>query len=121
MFHNIKIVGNGDMPLYLVESKDSNVSNLMAHINMRIIINSVGVTKPTKKQTHHALKLKKANHIHTYSSVPIVKMTIRWTSIVVCFGSIGSTANGTRKNTLRSMKTEQIQFILLWMVAHNDL
>jgi len=93
----------------------------MAHISQKIIVNSVGATKPTKKQTHCTLKLKKVNHIHTHSSVLIVEAITRWTPIYVHFGNTSSIVSGTIKIILRSMKTEQNQFILLWMISHNDL
>jgi len=115
--HNVKTVGNGDIPLFLVEFRVLNVSNVMAHTSMKIIVNSVGVTKPIKKQTHHTLKLKKMNHVHTHSSVQIVEATTRQTPIYVHSGSIGSIMNGIRKSISRSMKTEQSQFILLRMVS----
>ena len=100
------------MPHFLVEFKDPNTSNVMAHISQKIIVNSVDITKLTKKQTYHTLKLKKTNHVYIYSSVPIVKAITRWTPIFVYFRSIGSTMNGIRKNILRSVKTGQIQFVL---------
>ena len=84
-------------------------------------MNLVGVTKPTRRQTHHIWKWSKANHVHTHSNVPIVKTTTKQTPICVCSGSTGSTANGIRRNISRSVKTRQSQFVLSGMVTHNDL
>jgi len=109
------------MSCFLVEFKDLNVSNVMAHINQKIIVNLVSAAKPMKKQTHHVLKQKKANHVHTHSSVPIIEVITRWTPIYVRFGNTDSTMNGTTKSTSRSVETEQGQFVLLRMVSHNDL
>jgi len=47
--HNIKTVGNGDMPLFLAEFRVPNASNVMACTSPKIIANSVSVVKPTKK------------------------------------------------------------------------
>jgi len=106
---------------FCAESKDPNASNVTDHINQRIITNSVGVAKPTRRQTHHIWKRSKANHVYTHSNVPIVEVTTKWTPIYVCSGSTGSTTNGIRRNMLRSMKTGQSQFVLSGMVTHNDL
>jgi len=75
--HNVKTVGNGDMPLFLVEFRVPNVSNIMACTSPKIITNLVGVVKPMKKQTLHILKLKKVIHVHTHSSVQIVEAITR--------------------------------------------
>jgi len=104
VFHNVKIVGNGNIPHFLVEFKDLNVSNVMACINQKIIINLVGAVKPMKKQTYYALKQKKTNHVHTHSSVPIVKAITKRTPIYVHFGNTGSTMNSITKSTSRSVK-----------------
>jgi len=119
--HNVETVGNGDMPLFLAEFRVSNMSNVMACTSPKIITNLVGVAKPMKKQTLHALKLKKVIHVCTHSSVQIVKVITRRTTIYVCSESTGSITNGIRKSILRSMKTGQSQFVLLRMVSYNDL
>ena len=36
--------------------------------NLKTIVNLGGAAKPTKKQTHCALKLKKVNCVHMFSS-----------------------------------------------------
>jgi len=118
--HNIKTVGNGNMPLFLAEFRVPNASNVMACTSPKIIANSVSVVKPTKK-THCILKLKKVNHVHTHSSVQIVKVITRRILVYVHSESTGSITNDIRKSILRSMKTEQSQFILLRTVSHNDL
>jgi len=109
------------MPYFLVEFKDPNVSNVMAYINQKIIVNLAGVVKPMKKQTHCTLKQKRANCVCTHSSVPIVKAINRQTLIYVCFGNTGSTMNGTTKSILRSVKIGQNQFALSRTRSHNDL
>ena len=97
------------------------MSNVINCINQRIIVNSVGVAKPMRRQTYHIWKQSEVNCVHTHSNVLIVEVTTKRTPICVCSGSTGSTANGIRRNTLRFMKTGQSQFILLGMVTHNDL
>jgi len=109
------------MLCFLVEFKDPNVSNVTACINQKIIVNLVGAAKPTKKQTHCTLKQKKANHVHTYSSVPIVEVITRQTPIYVHFENTGSTVNSTTKSTSRSVKIGQNKFALSGMRSHNDL
>jgi len=109
------------MLCFLVEFKDLNVLNVTACINQKIIVNLVGATKPMKKQMHCTLKQKKANCVHTHSSVPIVEVITRQTPIYVHFENTGSTVNGTTKSTLRSMKIGQNQFALSGMRSHNDL
>ncbi len=42
-----KIVGNKETLHFHIEFKDSNASSAMDHINLTIIVNSVGVAKPT--------------------------------------------------------------------------
>ena len=109
------------MSHFYTEFKDPNASNVTDHINQRIIVNSVGVAKPMRRQTHYVWKQSEVNHIHTHSNVPIVKTTTKQTSICVCSKGTGSTANSIRRNTLRSMKTGQSQFVLSGIVTHNDL
>ena len=121
MSHNVKIVGNRDILLFHVESRDLNVSNVMACTSLKIIVNLIGVAKPMKKQFYCVLKQKKVNHVHIYSSVQIVEAITRQTPIYICSGSAGSITSGIRKSILRSMKTGQSQFILLWMVSNNNL
>ena len=129
MFHNVKIVGNRDILLCLAEFKDLSVLNVMVYINLKTIINSVGVAKPMKRPTYHTLKQKKANYAHTSSSILIAMEITRWILIYVCSGNIGSicsgnigsTKNSTTKSISRSMKTGQNQFAQLWMESCNDL
>ena len=71
MFHNVKIVGNGNTPLYFTEFKNPSTSNVMVHINPKTIINLVSVAKPMKRPTYHVLKQKKDKlcpHIFKYSN-----------------------------------------------------
>jgi len=46
VFHNVKIVGNGDTLCFHAEFKNPNVSSAIDRINLTIIMNSVGVAKP---------------------------------------------------------------------------
>jgi len=121
VFHNVKIIGNGNMLLFLAEFRVPNASNIMAHTSPKIIVNLVGVAKPMKKQIYCVLRLKKVNCVYTHSSVQIVDAITRQTPIYVCSESTGSISNGIRKSISRSMKKEQSQFVLLRMVSHNDL
>ena len=121
VFHNIKIVGNGDMPLCHAEFKDQNVSNAIVHINPKTTTNSVGVAKLIKRPTHHALKWKKVNYTCISSNVQTAKVIIRWILTYVCSGNIGSTRNGITKRISRFVKTGQNQFAQLWVGFCNDL
>ena len=107
VFCNVKIVGNGNMLLYLAEFKNLSTSNAIVCINLKTTINLVSAAKPMKKPTHLASKLKKANYAHTSSSVLIAMAITRQILIYVHSGNIGSTENGTTKSISRSMKTEQ--------------
>jgi len=109
------------MPLFLVKFRVPNTSNIMACTSPKIIINSVGVAKLMKKQTHCILKLKKMNYVCTHSSAQIVEAITRWTPIYVHSRGTGSIMNDIRKSILRSMKIGQSQFVLLKTVSHNDL
>jgi len=60
VFHNVKIVGNGNMLLCLVEFKDLSTSNAMVHINPKIIVNLIGVAKPMKRPIYLTSKQKKS-------------------------------------------------------------
>ena len=85
-------------------------------------MNLAGITRPTKRLTHYTLKPRKVNCIYTLSSVPIVKVNIRRTLQHVHSGRTASIENGTRRNTLRSMKTGSTQFVWLGMgKLNNDL
>ena len=121
VFHNVKIVGNGDILLCLVEFKDQSVSSITDLTNLKTIVNLGGVTKPTKKQTHHALKQKKMNYVYMFSNALTAIVIIRQTLIFVCSRNTGLTMNSTTKNILRSMKTGQNQFAQLQMRSLNDL
>ena len=94
----------------------------MDSTNQRIIMNLAGATRPTKRLTHHTLKPRKANCAHILSSIPIVEVNIRWTLQHVHSGRTASMKNGTRRNTLRSMKTGSTQFVWLGTgKLNNDL
>jgi len=49
-------------------------------------MNLVGVAKPTRKQTHYALKPKRTNHARILSDVLIAEVTIKQTQIYVHSG-----------------------------------
>jgi len=90
--------------------------------NQRIIANLAGTARLMKRLTHHALKPRKMNYACTPLSVPIVEVNIRQTLLYVCSGRTASIENGTRKNTLRSMKTGSTQSVWLGMgKLNNDL
>ena len=76
-FHNVKIVGNRDMPLYLAEFKDLNALNTTVHTNLRTTANSVGVAKPMRRLILFVLKWKKANCAHTSLNILTAKAIIR--------------------------------------------
>jgi len=81
--------------------------------NQKIIMNLTGAARPMRRLTHYALKPRKVCHVHTPSSIPIVKANIRQTLLHVCSGRTASIKNDTRRNTLRSVKTGLTQFAQL--------
>jgi len=121
VFHNVKIVGNWNTPLYLVESKNWSVSSIIDLTNLKTIVNLGSSAKPMKKQTHHTLKQKKANCVHMFSNALTAMAIIRQTLTFIYSRNTSSTMNGTTKNILRSMKTGQNQFTQLWTRSLNDL
>ena len=85
-------------------------------------MNLAGAARPMKRLTYHTLKPRQANHAHTPSSVPTVEANIRQTLLHVHSGRTNSIENGTRRNTLRSVKTGSTLFI--WLETgklNNDL
>jgi len=81
--------------------------------NQRIITNSVGAVRLMKRLTHCTLKPRKANCACTLLSIPIVKANIRQTLLHVCSGRTTLIENGTRRNTLRSIKTRSTESVWL--------
>ena len=121
-FCSVKTAGDGVTWLFHVGSKIQSASSAMDPTNWRTIVNSAGVARPMKKLIYHISKLKKANHVHTYSSVPIVEANIRQTSQHVHSGETISIESSTRRNTLRSVKTGLNQFVWLETgIFNNDL
>ena len=110
---NVKTAGNRVTWHFLVGFKVQSASSTMDPTNQRIIMNSAGATKPTKKQTHHTLKPRKVNYACTSSSASTIETNIRQTLTYVHSGRIYSIENGTRRNTLRSVKTGSTLFIQL--------
>ena len=55
------------------------------------------------------------NHAPTHSNILTAGETTKLTPTSVCFGDTDSIGNGTRKSMLRSMKTDQNQFVLKWI------
>jgi len=53
VFHNVKIVGNGNILLCYAEFKNLNTSNATVCINLKTTANSVIVAKLMKRLTHH--------------------------------------------------------------------
>ena len=77
VFHNVKIVRNGDTSPYLVEFKNRSASSIIDLTNLKTIVNLGSSAKPMKKWTHHTLKQKKANCIHMFSNALTVVATTR--------------------------------------------
>ena len=113
--HSAKTARSGDIQCSHTESKVPNVSNTMVHTNPNIIENSDGITKQTPRLTCQGYKPRKENHAPTHSNAWIVTETTKQTPISVCFGGTGSIGSGIRGSTLRSITTDQNQFILKWM------
>ena len=97
------------------------MSNAMAHTSQNTIGNLVGTARPMTKSTYQDLKLKRVNLALTHSNAQIVMETILPTPINACFGIIGSTESGIRKNILRSVKIGLNQSVLKQTKPHaND-
>ena len=120
--HSVKTAEDKITRLFHVGSKVQSVLSAMNPTNQRTIVNSAGVVRPTKKLIHHISKSRKANCACTHSSVLIVEANIRWTSQHVHSGRTISIESGTRKSTLRSIKTGSNQFVWLGIeILNNDL
>jgi len=113
VFHNVKIIGNGDTLLCHVKFKDLNISNAIVWINPKTTTNLVGVAKLMKRPIHYASKQKKVNCAHMSSNVQTAEVIIRWILTYVHSGNIGLTRNSITKRILRSVKTGQNQFAQL--------
>jgi len=113
VFLSTKTAGNGDTQHFRVESKVLNASNAMVLTNPITIENSVGVAKQMPRSTCQDWKSRRVNHAPTHSNVLTAGVTIKPTPTSICFGDTNSIGNGTRKSTLRSMKTDQNQFVLM--------
>ena len=74
---NAKIARDGDIQHSLVGFKNQSVSSVIVITNQRTTVNSVGIVKPMKRQTHLALKLKKANLARISSNALIAEGTIK--------------------------------------------
>ena len=116
MCPNAKTAKGGDTQPFLAESKVPSMSSAMVHTNPRTTVNSGNAAKQTRRQTHLVSRQRKANHAPTYSNALIVGANTKPTPTSAHSGGINSIENGTKRNTLRSMTTESIQFAL-WRVA----
>jgi len=56
----------------------------MVPINWKTITSLVGAIRPMRKQTYHALKLKRANCACILSNVQIAEVIIKQTQIYAC-------------------------------------
>ena len=121
VYCSVKTTRSGAMPHFHTEFKEPGMSNAMACISQNTIRNLVGVARPMTKSTHQDSKLKRVNLALTHSNAQIVVETILPTPINACFGIIGSTGSGIRKNILRSMKIGLNQSVLKQTKPHaND-
>jgi len=89
-----------------------NASNATVLTNLITIENSVGVARQMPRSTCQDWKPRRVNHAPTHSNVLTAEATTKPTPTSVCFGDTDSIGNGTRKSMLRSMKTDQNQFVL---------
>ena len=110
-FHNVKIARNGVIPYSHVESKRSNALSTTGSTNPKTIISSASIAKLTQRQILLALKQRKANCVLIHSIALTVEMIVKQIQTHVPFGDIGSTESGTRRNTLKSVKTGPNQFV----------
>ena len=108
---NIKIVGDGAIQLFHVEYKGLNASSVIDLTNQRITVNLAGIAKPTRRPTSLISKLKRASYALTHSNVLTAVASIKQTQPLVCSGKIGLIGTGTKRSTLRSVKTGSSQFI----------
>jgi len=113
-FSSVKTAGNGDTQHFRVESKVPNASNAMVLTNLNTIENSVGVARQMPRSTCQDWKPRRVNHAPTHSNVLTAGATTKLALTNVCFGDTNSIGNSTRKSTLRSVKTDQNQFVLKW-------
>ena len=121
-FYSVKTAGDRVTWLFHIGFKVQSASSAMNPTNQRTIANLASVAKLSKKLIHHASKPKKANCAHTCSSVPIVKVNIRWTPQHIHSRRTTSIESSIKRSTLRFMKIELNQFIQLGIgTLNNDI
>jgi len=110
VFHNVKIVGNGDIPLSHVALIDQSMSNAIVFIKSNIIGILLGAVRQISEQIHQDLRLSRENLALIVSNILIARVTIKLILTSVSFGCTISTRSGMSKNIRSFMKTEANQF-----------
>jgi len=116
---NARIARNRDTQHSHVESKVLNTLNAMNHTSQKTIVNLDGAVRKIRRQTLCTSKWKEKSCVYTCSNTPTVGVITKLIQISVHSGDIGLTESGTRKNILRSMRTDPNQFIQSWMATPN--
>ena len=114
---NARIAGNGVMQPSHAKFKDLGTLNTMVPTSPKTTANLGGVAKWTKNPTLHDLKQIKRSHILTHSSVQTAKEITKLIPTCVHSGDIDSIGNGSKRSTLRSVKTGPNWFVL-WRTAN---
>jgi len=78
----------------------------MDHTSWKTIANLDGTARQMRRQTLRASKQKEESHVCTHSNAPTVRMITKLIQISVHSGDTGLTESGTRKNMLRSVRTD---------------
>ena len=116
---NAWIAGNGITQLSCAEYKDLGTLNAIVLTSPKTTMNLGGVAKQTKNPTLHNLKQRKGSHVLTHSSVRTTKKITKLIPTCVHSRDIDSIGSGSKRSTLRSMKTGPNRFILWRMVNLN--
>ena len=93
--------------------------NTIALTNPKTTVNLDGVTRRMRRQTYLASKQKRTNFAHIPSNALIVGETTKPTPTNTPSRDIVSTESGSRRNMLRSVKTESSLFALQRTVSNN--
>jgi len=88
------------------------VLNATVPTSPKATANSGGVVKRTKNPTLHNLKQRKGSHVLTHSSVQITKEITKLILTCIHSGDIDLIGSGSKRSTLRSIKTGPNQFVL---------
>jgi len=106
VFLNVRTVGNGATRLSHAKFKDQNASNVMVPTSQKTTVNLDGAARRMTRLILQGWKQRRGSYALIPSSAQTVNEITKQTPTNVHSGDTGSTENGNKENTLRSMKTD---------------